>query len=217
MQRVRPKGYGKEPHATPGSDVHRSPTGLDVSNIAVCSHKETYRRLILHAAHAVLKGHRRVCICTIDSHVLVLAVASFDKTKPDELWVILGSGSNLRCIAIHELMATIDPRYCSSLPIFHAFTGCDMVSPFSVRGTKTAWQHGGNFQRLLMHSLSSNACLPRSVKIQCHRMWGLWCSCLETASLHIRAERLRTSLPPRQLSSSTSSVPATRPTSRTSH
>ena len=40
--------------------------------------------------------------------------------------------------AIHELMAKMDSRYCNSLPIFHAFTGCDMVS-FSVRGKKTVW------------------------------------------------------------------------------
>ena len=77
-------------------------------------------------ADAVLKGHSRVSIRTVDTDVLVLAVASFDKIKPDELWVILGTGSYLRCIAIHE-MATMDPRYCSSLPIFHAFTGCALL------------------------------------------------------------------------------------------
>ena len=103
------------------------------------------------SADAVLKDHRRLCICTVYSKVLVLAVASFDKIKPDELWVILGSRSNPRCIAIHELMATMDSRYCSSLPTVHAFTGCDTVSSFSGRGNKTAWQHGGHFQRLLMH------------------------------------------------------------------
>ena len=172
----RPQGYGKELYTTRGSDVLCSPTGLDVSNIAACSQEEADRRLIRHAAEAVLKGHRWVCICTIDTDILVLAVASFDKFKPDELWVILGSGSHLPCIAIHGLMATMDPRYCSSLPIVHAFTGCDTVSSFSGRGKKTAWQHGGHFHRLLMHSLSSNACLPRSVTSQWHGLRGLWCS-----------------------------------------
>ena len=66
-------------------------------------------------------------------------MASFDKIKPGELWVILGTRSHLRCIAIHELIATIDPWYGSSPPIFHAFTGCDTVSPFSGRGKRTAW------------------------------------------------------------------------------
>ena len=121
MQLVRPQGYGKEPYATRGSDVLRSPTGLDVSNRAVCLHMEADMCLIFHAADAVLTGNRRVSIRTIDTDVLVLvvvAVAPFDKIKPDELWVILGTGSHLRCIAIHELVATMDPR-SSHRPCFH--------------------------------------------------------------------------------------------------
>ena len=112
----------------------RSPTGLDVSNIALCSHEKADTRLILNSADALLKGHRRVSIRTVDTDLLVLAVASFDKIKPDEF----GTGSHLRSIAIHELMTEMDSRYCNSLPIFHAFTGCDAVS-FSGRGKKTVW------------------------------------------------------------------------------
>ena len=33
----------------------------------------------------------------------------------------------------------MDSRYLNSLPIFHAFTGCDTVS-FSGRGKKTVWE-----------------------------------------------------------------------------
>ena len=134
----RPQGYDKELYTTHVSDVLRSPTGLDVSNIALCSHEKADSRLIFNSADAVLKGHRRVSIRTVDTDLLVLAVASFDKIKPDELWVILGTGSHLRSMAIHELMAKMDSRYCNSLRIFHAFTGCDTVS-FSGRGKKTVW------------------------------------------------------------------------------
>ena len=135
----RPQGYDKELYTTHESDVLRSPAGLDVSNIALCSHEEADTRLILHAADAVLKGHRRVSIRTVDNDtdVLVLAVASFGKIKPDELCVILSTGSHLRCIVIQELVATMDPRYCSSLLMFRAFTGCEMVSSFTSRGKKT--------------------------------------------------------------------------------
>ena len=174
----RPQDYGKELYATRGSDVLRSPTGLDVSNLAPCSHEEADKRLILHVADAVLKGHTRVGIRTVDTDVLVLAVASFDKIKPDELWVIIGTGSNLRCIAVHELVATMDPRCCSSLPIFHALTGCvTQCLPSLVEERRRHGQHGRHFQRLPMHSLSSNACLPRSVKSPCHCLRSLWCSC----------------------------------------
>ena len=83
----RPQGYDKELYTctTHGSDVLRSSTGLDVSNIALCSHEKADTRLILNSADAVLKGHRRISIRTVDTDLLVLAVASFDKIKPDEL------------------------------------------------------------------------------------------------------------------------------------
>ena len=134
----RPQGYDKELYTTHGSDVLRSPTRLDVSNIALCSHEKADTHLILNSADAVVKGHRRFSIRTVDTDLLELAVALFDKIKPDERWVILGTGSHFRNIAIHELMAKMDSRYCNSLPIFHAFTGCDTVS-FSGRGKKTVW------------------------------------------------------------------------------
>ena len=131
---------GKEVYATQGSNVLCSPAELDLTNLAPCSQEETDTRLLLHVADAVQKGRKKVAIRTVDTDVLVVAVASFDKIKPEELWITLGTGSSLRCIVVHELIATIDPRWCSSLPIFHALTGCDTVSAFSGRGKKTAWE-----------------------------------------------------------------------------
>ncbi len=34
----------------------------------------------------------------------------------------------------------MDPRNCSVLTVFHAFTGCDTVSSFGGRGKKSAWK-----------------------------------------------------------------------------
>ena len=79
----RPQGYDKELYTTHGSDVLRSLTGLDVSNIALCSHEEADRRLILNSADAVLKvkDQRRVRIRIVDTDLLVLALTSFDKNQ----------------------------------------------------------------------------------------------------------------------------------------
>ena len=60
----RAQDYGKELYSTCGSYVLRSPTGLDVSNLAPCSHEEADTRLILHVADTVMKGHKRVGIQT---------------------------------------------------------------------------------------------------------------------------------------------------------
>ena len=54
-------------------------------------------------------------------------------------YIAFGTGSNFRYIPIHEVVASMDPRICATLPMFHAFTGCDTVSAFCGRGKKTAW------------------------------------------------------------------------------
>ena len=108
-------------------------------SLSPCSHEEADTRLLLHVAHAVQKGIRRVAIRTVDTDVVALAVASFSNINPDELWTALGTGSTFRrYIAVHQLAAAMNPRQRATLPIFHALTGCDMVSSFAGRGKKTA-------------------------------------------------------------------------------
>ncbi len=85
------------------------------------------------------KGCRSVIIRTVDTDVVVLAVSTFSKIAPDEMWVAFGVKSSFRYIAIHEMVASMNPTQCLTLPVFHAFTGCDTVSSFAGRGKKTAW------------------------------------------------------------------------------
>ena len=60
-------------------------------------------------ADAVQKGCKKVTIRTVDTDVVVLAVASFSKIAPDELWVAFGVGSRFRYIAIHKMVTTMNP------------------------------------------------------------------------------------------------------------
>ena len=59
--------------------------------------------------------------------------------NPDKLWLAFENQSNFRYIPIHEVVANMDARICTTVPMFHAFTGCDTVSAFCGRGKKTAW------------------------------------------------------------------------------
>ena len=70
-------------------------------------------------------------ICTVDTDVVVLAVAMFRKIKPEEMWIALGSGANLRYIGVHEIANKLDSSTCAAFPMFHALTGCDTVSVFA--------------------------------------------------------------------------------------
>ena len=43
-----------------------------------CSHEEADTRLLVHTAGAVNRGCRKVCVRTVDTDVVVLAIAEID-------------------------------------------------------------------------------------------------------------------------------------------
>ena len=130
----------KEVYATHDQMVLCSPAQCDMKNLTPCSHEEADTRLLLHVSDAVQKGCKKVTIRTVDTDVVVLAVAMLRKISPEEMWIALGSGSNLRYVGVHQIVNKLGPGTCDALPFFHAFTGCDTVSAFAGRGKKTAWQ-----------------------------------------------------------------------------
>ena len=94
--------------------------------------------------------------------MVVLAVASFSKIGPDELWIAFGARSSFRHIAIHEIVSTMSPSECLTLPVFHAYTGCDTVSAFAGRGKKTAWQALKSFPDVI-GAFSELLCMPNEI------------------------------------------------------
>ena len=132
----------KELYATDGSHIDSC-----LAHLAPCS-QEADTRLPLHAADAMQKGCNKVDIRTVDTDVLVLDAASFSKTGPDERWVAFGVGTNYQYIAAHEMVATMTPTKYLSLPVLHAFTGCDTVSSFASKAKKTAWETWKSFSEV---------------------------------------------------------------------
>ena len=112
----------------------RNTTGL-----APSTHEEADTRMFLHVSDAVNHGYGRV-IRTVDSDVLVLAIAAVQQLSIDELWIAFGSGKSLRYLPAHEMAGALGPERCIALPFVHAFSGCDMVSSFAGRGKKTVWE-----------------------------------------------------------------------------
>ena len=111
----------------------------DMSALAPCTHEEADTRIFLHLQNAVQHGYSKVSIRTVDTDVVVLAIASVNRLKIAELWIAFGAGKSFRFIAAHEIAKILGPERCVALPMFHAFTGCDTVSCFGGRGKKTAW------------------------------------------------------------------------------
>ena len=80
-----------------------------------------------------------MAILTVDTDVLMFAVASFSKTVPDQFLFAFGVASNCRYIVVHEIVFTMNPTKCLTLPKPHAFIARDTVPSFAGRGKKTTW------------------------------------------------------------------------------
>ena len=127
---------------TDGANVLCSPP-RDTSNIAPCNHEEADSRIMVHVSDAVMQGFHKILIRTVDTDVLVLAVAVVQQLAQVlhiELWIAFGCGKDFKYIPAHEISASLGPARLLALPVFHAFSGCDTVSHLVQMGKKTAWK-----------------------------------------------------------------------------
>ncbi|KAG7172794.1 hypothetical protein Hamer_G007036 [Homarus americanus] len=105
------------------------PPRKDTANLAPCNHEEADTRMMVHAADALECGHRRILIRTVDTDVVILAVALANERSEvlDEIWLTFGTGKNRHYIAAHQIARALGPEKSRALPVFHAITGCDTV------------------------------------------------------------------------------------------
>lgn len=102
------------------------------------NHEEADTRMILHANHAA-RAERRLVIQSPDTDVLVLSVSHFRSLDCSELWFRTGTKDRHRWIPVHDIAHVLGEKVCSSLPGFHAITGCDSTSSLAGIGKKKAW------------------------------------------------------------------------------
>ena len=94
--------------------------------------------MLVHVALAAQAGYQKIAIHTVDTDVIVISIGAIQSLLNTRLWVLYGTGTNLRSFAIHDIASALGSEKSSSLPLFHALTGCDTVSCFSGKGKKTA-------------------------------------------------------------------------------
>ena len=80
---------------------------------------------------------------TVDTDVVVNAVAKFQYISLSELWIEFGVGKYLKYLPAHNISHSIGEEKSQSLLAFHAFTGCDQTSSFAHYDKKTAWEAWG--------------------------------------------------------------------------
>ena len=139
--------------------------------------EEADTRIILHMEDAVKEGYTKVIIRTVDTDVVVLAVASAQRHKSTEVWVAFSTGKNFRFLAAHEMARVLGPDRCIALTVFHAFTGCDTVSCFGGRGKRTVWDTWRAYEDVTIAfcSLATNESLERFVILMYDRTSSLEC------------------------------------------
>ena len=147
---------------TSDKEVLSKPPLPDRSSITPCTHEEV-SRMLLHVAHAARNDHHKIMIQTVDTDVVVLAVAVSQTLQPDDdLWLAFGTGKSFRYLAAHEIAAGLGPEKACALPVFHALTGCDTVSSFVGHGKKTAWAVWAVFPKLT-HALLKLSSAPTEI------------------------------------------------------
>ena len=139
QQIVQKNIEGKVIVTTIGESVLSS-ADLYTGGLEPCTQEEADTRMMLHVLNGGQQGHRRIMIRTVDTDVVVLSVAHFQKMNLQQLWIAFGTGKEYRYIAIHEIAASISPQMGNGLLFFHALSGCDTTSFFANNGKKSAWQ-----------------------------------------------------------------------------
>ena len=80
----------------------------DTSNIAPCNHEEADSRIMVHVSDAVMQGFHKILVRTVDTDVVVLAVAvvqQLAQRQQIELWIAFGCGKDFKYIPAHEICA----------------------------------------------------------------------------------------------------------------
>ena len=131
-----------------------------IGRLAPCNHEEADNRMLLHAADAVQCGFMEILLRTVDTDILILAIAFVEKlqefqgNQTIELWVGFGTGGHLHYIAAHDISSKLKSQVPKALPFFHAFTGCDTMSSFYGKGKKTAMDTWKSFPEVTSAFLS---------------------------------------------------------------
>ena len=103
----------------------------DAADLSPCTHEEADTRLLLHAADAARRGYTKVMVRTVDTEVVVIAVAKFQYLSLSELWIEFGVGKHLKYLPAHDISCSTGEEKSQALLALHAFIGCDQTSSFA--------------------------------------------------------------------------------------
>ena len=126
--------------STVGECVLTNDDSIKILSLAPCNHEEADRRVFVHAKNMAETGHRKVMMKTVDTVVIIIAIAVSHELLLKGLWKEFRTGKDLRWFPIHKYASHLGEQICSGILLWYAFTGCDITSSFAGRGKTSAWE-----------------------------------------------------------------------------
>ena len=130
-----------------GESVISSNSSISMPN---CNHEEADTRILVHLLHALEGNAETVLVRTVDTDVVIILVGKFydliAASPGADIWVAFGMGKYFSFISINLICASLGKSKSQSLPVLHAFSGCDTTSSFNGKGKKSVWQAWQEYQ-----------------------------------------------------------------------
>ena len=100
----------------------------DLAGLFPCNHSEADSRIMLHLMHAASQSYTDAYVRTVDSDIVVLAIAFFDQLRLSKLRIGVGTGKHCRDTPVHDIKSALGPTRLLALPLFHSLSSCDTTS-----------------------------------------------------------------------------------------
>lgn len=106
------------------------------------NHEEADTKIIHHVCKLDTYEKTNVLLKTSDTDVLIIMLGNMDHLESDDLNIFMeyGTGNSKRYIHVTKLYMELGPNLCTSLPGFHALTGCDYNPSFFKKGKIRPYQ-----------------------------------------------------------------------------
>jgi 5'-3' exonuclease len=122
----------------------------ELKNLSCVGHVEADTKIVFHACKLDSDAH--VTIRCSDTDILVIMLGNMNFIPNDlKISMHVGTGNHQRFIDINKLYEALGPHLCSSLPGFHALTGCDFNPAFYRIGKKNRSRFFEILKRIRKH------------------------------------------------------------------
>ena len=102
---------GKVIISTLNNDIATS-SAVDKTGLIPCNYEEADKKILIR---------------TVDTDIVVIAIAMFLHLQLEKLWIAFGTGKHFCYIPVHYIANTLGENMSKDLPLFHAMTGFDTV------------------------------------------------------------------------------------------